>query len=391
MRVLLTTLLLAGFISGCARESEPPLASAERSFRAGNFTAAVQEADQHLILFPDDLAALMLRGKIKTAAEDYAGAIEDFSRAVELTPNDPEPYYNREIAYRRLGNRELAKADAKRGRELDPLYERAYAFENLSTNRPRPRTSNREDSTNGSSSTEAAPDGDSMPAERVAEVEPDDDWNESGGALASEEDREYADMLRQQRSNLVQRRMIETDQRAAAKRPEHSRPAAKPSAPAVAAPKQRDSVALGGPPQNAPKGTANEPESTKPVLSTALPREYAPGGAPAPTTGLRVGGTSPWLNRYPPPINDNGTANAANPLPSRAGPRSPFNFRPGPVLPNTLGGKTSPPSLSTSLDVRGVTPQGYDSPVPTTGTPNQRPTGRSTVLPPPITTTLPNR
>ena len=49
---------------------------------------------------------------------DYDAAIADYSRAIEIDPNYAFAYYNRGLAYRRIGNDDAADADAAMSRRL---------------------------------------------------------------------------------------------------------------------------------------------------------------------------------------------------------------------------------------------------------------------------------
>ena len=59
-------------------------------------------------------------GYDKAEAKDYYGAIADFTKAIELNPNDSAAaaYYNRGISKENLGDLNAACADWKKGAEL---------------------------------------------------------------------------------------------------------------------------------------------------------------------------------------------------------------------------------------------------------------------------------
>jgi tetratricopeptide (TPR) repeat protein len=54
------------------------------------------------------------------------GAISDYGKAVEIKPGHAEAYYNRGVAYARLGNYGQAVSDYGRAIELNPKYAAAY-------------------------------------------------------------------------------------------------------------------------------------------------------------------------------------------------------------------------------------------------------------------------
>ncbi len=65
-------------------------------------------------------------GNNKSSARDYAGAIADYSKAIELEPHIAGIYYNRGNAEDELGNYKLAVADYAKAIELDPKCVGAY-------------------------------------------------------------------------------------------------------------------------------------------------------------------------------------------------------------------------------------------------------------------------
>jgi tetratricopeptide (TPR) repeat protein len=66
------------------------------------------------------------RGNLKNTKGDFQGAIEDFTQAIELTPDSPDFYYNRGNAYKTLDNLALAIKDYDKAIELNPDFEIAY-------------------------------------------------------------------------------------------------------------------------------------------------------------------------------------------------------------------------------------------------------------------------
>ena len=64
----------------------------------GEFDLALKQWDQYLELFPDDAAALSNRGNVKLVIGDPEGAIDDQDKAIDLDPDEVDPYINRGIA-----------------------------------------------------------------------------------------------------------------------------------------------------------------------------------------------------------------------------------------------------------------------------------------------------
>ena len=57
-------------------------------------------------------------GYDKAEAKDYYGAIADFTKAIEINPNDASAYYNRSITKENLGDINGACEDAKKAISL---------------------------------------------------------------------------------------------------------------------------------------------------------------------------------------------------------------------------------------------------------------------------------
>ena len=66
------------------------------------------------------------RGNSKYDLQDYRGAIQDYSKAIELDPSDAEAYYNRGLAKRKLQDYRGAIQDYSKAIELDPSFANAY-------------------------------------------------------------------------------------------------------------------------------------------------------------------------------------------------------------------------------------------------------------------------
>ena len=83
----------------------------------------------HFAVVAKDEAKLYFnRGRDRYAKKDLEGAIQEFSRAIELKTNYADAYNNRGNAYQKQGNLERAIQDFSRAIELDPNH--AYAYNN---------------------------------------------------------------------------------------------------------------------------------------------------------------------------------------------------------------------------------------------------------------------
>ena len=77
----------------------------------GEFNLALRQWNKYLELFPDDAAALSNRGNIKLVIGDTEGAINDQDKAIDIDPEEVDPYINRGIAEESLGMWLKAKKD----------------------------------------------------------------------------------------------------------------------------------------------------------------------------------------------------------------------------------------------------------------------------------------
>ena len=57
---------------------------------------------------------------------DYQGAIDDWSKVIEINPQEVDAYYNRGIAKDKLGDHQGAIADYTKAIEINPQYANAY-------------------------------------------------------------------------------------------------------------------------------------------------------------------------------------------------------------------------------------------------------------------------
>ncbi|HEX9745809.1 MAG TPA: tetratricopeptide repeat protein, partial [bacterium] len=76
--------------------------------------------------FPTDKSLFIMAGKIKLMENDLVGAAQDFERAVELNPEDPDAHFQKAEAYYELGQFDTAAEDFDRAIQLQPINPNAY-------------------------------------------------------------------------------------------------------------------------------------------------------------------------------------------------------------------------------------------------------------------------
>jgi tetratricopeptide (TPR) repeat protein len=84
---------------------------AEVHLELGESDAALADADQLIVMQPDEGSYRRLRGKIHGTLENYEQAIADFGEALHLDPEDADSYRERGLAYWESGNSKAAALD----------------------------------------------------------------------------------------------------------------------------------------------------------------------------------------------------------------------------------------------------------------------------------------
>lgn len=70
---------------------------------------------------------LKTKGNTQMSSQSYNDAIESYTQAINLTPNNKIFYSNRAAAYSQAGQQTLAIDDANKALEIDPQFARAYS------------------------------------------------------------------------------------------------------------------------------------------------------------------------------------------------------------------------------------------------------------------------
>ncbi len=118
---ILTLTVLTSFII------VPPIYSqtAEDYFNSGLAKAvlddcrgAIQDYTKAIELNPEDVKAYYRRGNAKAYLKDYKGAIADYSKAIELNPKDADAYAGRGLAKITLGQKDSGCLDLSKAGEL---------------------------------------------------------------------------------------------------------------------------------------------------------------------------------------------------------------------------------------------------------------------------------
>ena len=115
--------------TGCSIQPQTPAYRAQRAFDQAEFGEAERDCSQGLATSPDDYQLLMLRGRSLAMLGRHDAAVEDFTRAIGVRPDDPEPLYRRQLSYRELGATELAERDDLAAKAIDPNFGAAFQYD----------------------------------------------------------------------------------------------------------------------------------------------------------------------------------------------------------------------------------------------------------------------
>jgi tetratricopeptide (TPR) repeat protein len=108
---------LAFSISGCATQKESEHVVEDDTLES--FTSDVDFLLKRMEI-PLNASEFYNRGLLNFNAGNYDAAIIDYSRAIEIDPNDSAFFYNRGLAYYKKGENEAAIDNYNKALEIDP-------------------------------------------------------------------------------------------------------------------------------------------------------------------------------------------------------------------------------------------------------------------------------
>jgi tetratricopeptide (TPR) repeat protein len=97
------------------------------AYAIGNYTKVIEIAPNHADAYKKRGNAYRRRGSANNTKDDYYKAIADYNEAIRLAPNDPEAYMERAYIYRLTNNYDRAFADYSEAIRLDPNCAAAYS------------------------------------------------------------------------------------------------------------------------------------------------------------------------------------------------------------------------------------------------------------------------
>jgi TonB family protein len=100
---------------------------ADQNAGKGEYALALPDYNKALELKADNQVAYLNRGKTHLGLKSYDMSVKDFDKAVELNPKDSVAFLNRGVAYEKLGDVKKAMADYQKAVDLDATNDTAKA------------------------------------------------------------------------------------------------------------------------------------------------------------------------------------------------------------------------------------------------------------------------
>lgn len=91
-----------------------------------DYPKAIADFTKAIELDPNDASYYIRRGKAYSEKDQHANAVADFSQAIKLKPNDETVYNLRGLSYIGKGDREAAAEDFKKAVQINPKYAWPY-------------------------------------------------------------------------------------------------------------------------------------------------------------------------------------------------------------------------------------------------------------------------
>ena len=118
-------IIFANTIFAQSQAAKDYVSNASLKFVEQNFKGAIEDCTKAIQLEPNYAFAFILRGTLKFNLEDFDGSKFDFNKAIELEPNNAGYYNTRGILYKDLEDYKRALADFSKAIELSPQFDNA--------------------------------------------------------------------------------------------------------------------------------------------------------------------------------------------------------------------------------------------------------------------------
>ena len=95
-------------------------------FKNKDYSGAIKDFSKAIEIYPQDFNAYYNRGLMKLILKDYLGAISDFSKVIDNNDGDEYTYYNRGISFKSLKDYAAAIKDFSKVIEINPRDGEAF-------------------------------------------------------------------------------------------------------------------------------------------------------------------------------------------------------------------------------------------------------------------------
>ena len=126
--ILLLIFILFQICNSCKNENIPKdyIKSGDNNYNKGNFQEAIIDYTKAIEIYPNDAKIYINRGVSYANIKNYSQAITDFTKAIEINPDLSEAYLNRGNAYAISGTISQSISDFSKAIEINPDYKEAY-------------------------------------------------------------------------------------------------------------------------------------------------------------------------------------------------------------------------------------------------------------------------
>ena len=96
------------------------------NYKSGDYQGAIKDFSKAIEIYPQNFNAYYNRGLMKLILKDYLGAISDFSKVIDNNDGDEYTYYNRGISFKSLKDYAAAIKDFSKVIEINPRDGEAF-------------------------------------------------------------------------------------------------------------------------------------------------------------------------------------------------------------------------------------------------------------------------
>ena len=107
-------------LTGCAEDPNKYNTSGMEKLQNGDFAGAIADFDKVIQLDPQNAMAYINRGNAKIQSGDLEGALADYNKGIEIKPDIVEGYVGRGSIFLTQNNITNAEQDVAKALEIDP-------------------------------------------------------------------------------------------------------------------------------------------------------------------------------------------------------------------------------------------------------------------------------